>query len=200
MEFHEKLQKLRKQSGLTQQELGEILYVSRTAISKWESGRGYPNIESLREIAKFFGITVDELLSCDELLSVAEQEGRQKENRLCDLVFGLLDIGVLIFFFLPFFAQTLDGVIRATSLWGLTEKGVYLRAAYISMTVVSALLGILQISLRGCQSAPWLRVKRRVSLLLTVLGVLLFSVSTQPYATVLLVVFLMVKLALLLRL
>jgi transcriptional regulator with XRE-family HTH domain len=47
MEFNEKLQELRKQKGLTQEELAEKLYVSRTAISKWESGRGYPNIESL---------------------------------------------------------------------------------------------------------------------------------------------------------
>ena len=46
MEFHEKLQELRKQKGLTQEELAESLYVSRTAISKWESGRGYPNIDS----------------------------------------------------------------------------------------------------------------------------------------------------------
>ena len=44
MEFNEKLQELRKQRGLTQEELAERLYVSRTAISKWESGRGYPNI------------------------------------------------------------------------------------------------------------------------------------------------------------
>ena len=51
MEFHEKLQELRKNSGLTQEELAEILYISRTAISKWESGRGYPSIESLRGIS-----------------------------------------------------------------------------------------------------------------------------------------------------
>ena len=53
MEFNEKLQELRKQKGLTQEELSEILYVSRTAISKWESGRGYPNIDSLKAISKY---------------------------------------------------------------------------------------------------------------------------------------------------
>ena len=57
MEFHEKLQKLRASENLTQEELAEKLYVSRTAISKWESGRGYPSIDSLKTIAKYFNIT-----------------------------------------------------------------------------------------------------------------------------------------------
>ena len=53
MEFNEKLQELRKGKGLTQEELAERLFVSRTAVSKWESGRGYPSIDSLRELSRF---------------------------------------------------------------------------------------------------------------------------------------------------
>ncbi len=56
MEFNEKLQLLRKQNNMTQEQLAEKLYVSRTAVSKWESGKGYPNIESLEKyIQAFFG-------------------------------------------------------------------------------------------------------------------------------------------------
>ena len=54
MEFGQKLQELRKQKGMTQEELAQALYVSRAAVSKWESGRGYPNIDSLKAIAKFY--------------------------------------------------------------------------------------------------------------------------------------------------
>ena len=53
MEFNEKLQELRKNKNLTQEQLAEMLFVSRTAISKWESGRGYPSIASLKEISNF---------------------------------------------------------------------------------------------------------------------------------------------------
>ena len=53
MEFNEKLQELRKNKNLTQEQLAEMSFVSRTAISKWESGRGYPSIDSLKEISNF---------------------------------------------------------------------------------------------------------------------------------------------------
>ena len=102
MEFSEKLQKLRKQKNLTQEELADLLFVSRTAISKWESGRGYPSIDSLKTISAFFGVTIDELLSSKELMTIAEKETKEKETYLRDLVFGLLDISVAMFLFLPF--------------------------------------------------------------------------------------------------
>ena len=87
MEFNEKLQELRKRRGLTQEELAEALYVSRTAISKWESGRGYPSIDSLKAIAGYFSVTIDELLSGDEVLAIAEEDHKQKEMQSRDLVF-----------------------------------------------------------------------------------------------------------------
>lgn len=81
MEFCEKLQELRKKRGLTQEELAEQLYVSRTAISKWESGRGYPSIDSLKAIAKYFSVSVDDLLSGDTVLAIAEEDRTQSEKR-----------------------------------------------------------------------------------------------------------------------
>ena len=81
MEFCEKLQELRKKRGLTQEELAEQLYVSRTAISKWESGRGYPSIDSLKAIAKYFSVSVDDLLSGDTILAIAEEDRTQSEKR-----------------------------------------------------------------------------------------------------------------------
>ena len=80
MEFHEKLQELRKSRGLTQEELAGILFVSRTAISKWESGRGYPSIDSLKEISNYYSVTIDDLLSGEKLLSIAEKENKESHH------------------------------------------------------------------------------------------------------------------------
>ena len=113
MEFNEKLQELRKQKGLTQEELAASLYVSRTAISKWESGRGYPNIESLKAIAKFFSVTVDELLSTDEVLTIAEEDNKRKEKHFRDLMYGLLDICIALLLFCRSLPRTLTESFKA---------------------------------------------------------------------------------------
>ena len=85
MEFSEKLQGLRKERSLTQEQLAEALYVSRTAVSKWESGRGYPSIDSLREISRFFSVTIDELISPDEVVAAAEDEKKSFARRYADM-------------------------------------------------------------------------------------------------------------------
>ena len=92
MEFHEKLQELRKSRGLTQEELSQALYVSRTAISKWESGRGYPSIDSLKEISSFFSVSIDELLSGDKLINIAEKENLSNIQSICDMIFAVIDV------------------------------------------------------------------------------------------------------------
>ena len=81
MEFNEKLQELRKHKGMTQEELAEALFVSRTAVSKWESGRGYPNIDSLKEISHFFSVSIDDLLSSEKMLFIAEKENKSNLQR-----------------------------------------------------------------------------------------------------------------------
>ena len=88
MEFNEKLQQLRTGKNLTQEQLAEQLYVSRTAISKWESGKGYPNIESLKCISKFFSVTIDELLSGEELITLAETENRSNLKKIYSFIYG----------------------------------------------------------------------------------------------------------------
>ena len=91
LEFHEKFQELRKRRGLTQEELAEALFVSRTAISKWESGRGYPSIDSLKEISSYFSVSIDDLLSGEQLIFIAEKENKSNLNRVCDLLLGFVD-------------------------------------------------------------------------------------------------------------
>ncbi len=199
MEFHEKLQELRKQHNLTQEELAASLFVSRTAVSKWESGRGYPNIDSLKAIAAFYCVTIDELLSNDELLTIAEEENKQIEKHYHDLLFGLLDLSVGIFFFLPLFGQQMNGTIQEVSLLFLTEVSMWLRISYLASVTSMILWGILTLTLQNCRIPVWVQLKSRISLLLNGVSVLLFIVSQQPYAAALLFIFLTIKVLILIK-
>lgn len=63
MNFNEKLTMLRKQNGLSQEELGYKLNVTRQTVSKWELGQTTPEMDKLVEISKLFNISVDELIN-----------------------------------------------------------------------------------------------------------------------------------------
>ncbi len=189
MEFNKKLQELRKQKGITQEELANALFVSRTAISKWESGKGYPNLDSLKAIAQFFSVTIDELLSSNELLTLAEE----KTKHFKDLIFGLLDLSVIIFLFLPLFGQTLNGKVQSVSLLSLTQTTPLLLSGYYIIIIGIALYGVLTLALQNCEHSFWVKNKVKTSLFLNLIATLLFIISSQPYAAVFLFVFLIIK-------
>lgn len=200
MELHQKLQELRRQKGLTQEELAKSLYVSRTAISKWESGRGVPNVESLKAIAQYFSITVDELLSSDELLTLAEENQKQVETHARDLVFGLVDLCAVLFLFLPLFGERTYGVIGIhSSLFGLATVQPYLKIAYFAVVIAMMLIGVLTLALQNCKALPWVKSKTPLSLAGGVLAVFLFMISSQPYAAIFAFALLAIKAVMLIK-
>ena len=184
MEFQEKLQALRKGRGITQEELAAALYVSRTAISKWESGRGFPNIDSLKALAAYYGVTVDTLLSGEELLIAAEEEKTRATRTLRERILGLLDVCMLLLLLLPLFGQETEGGVMAVSLLSMTEGAPYLRILSVILVGCAALWGILILTLQGVDDPLWVRSKVPVSLLLGLTATLLFTVTRHPYAAV----------------
>lgn len=191
MEFSQKLILLRRQKELTQEELAEKLFVSRTAVSKWESGRGYPSIESLKKISEIFSVSLDELLSAEETVVIAEKDKIENHRRITDLIFGLLDIAAIALFFLPFFGEKTGEVIKSVPLVSLPTS--YLTVLYYIFVSFLVLCGILTLALQGFEKAFWTKLKSPLSLLLSLTCVLLFTVSLQPYAAVLLLLFLVIK-------
>jgi len=69
-DFGEILKSLRKRGGLTQSELGRHIGLSKAVISKYETGIGYPNFETLIHIAKYFGVSTDYLLGAENGKSI----------------------------------------------------------------------------------------------------------------------------------
>lgn len=79
MKFHEKLISLRKAEGLSQEELGAELGVSRQTISKWESGQSYPDFQRLVLLGDYFGLMLDELVRDIDVQEVREKNKSEEK-------------------------------------------------------------------------------------------------------------------------
>lgn len=200
MELNLKIQELRKQKDLTQEELAEILFVSRTAISKWESGRGYPSIDSLKALSAYFAISIDELLSSKELMMAAEEDNRQKNLYICDIVYGLLDCAVVLLLLLPLFSEKTANGFLSVSLIELMDVMWYTKAVYISIIALTVLCGILTLSLKKTDSILWKKAKSILSLGLSVIGCVIFIITAQVYVALFSFLFMLIKGALLIKL
>lgn len=184
MTFGEKLKKIRTDRNLTQEELAEKIFVTRTAVSKWESGKGYPNIDSLKEIANFFGVTIDALLSSEEVLTIAEADTKKSRDHLYSLVFGLVDASVLMLLFLPFFGQDIGGEVVGISLLSLDRIPLYLKLFYFIFVIGIGFYGLITLAFQNAENCFWIEIKRKFSLLFSSLAVVLFVISHQAYAAI----------------
>lgn len=196
MELSEKLQSLRKQHELTQEQVADRLYVSRTAVSKWETGNGCPNLDSLKGLAALYGVSVDELLSGDELITLAGSENRANLERVQCLVAGMLDILALSFAFLPLAGIPEGSFVRAASLVEYYEATGFTMAYFVMLGAMAVAGGIELVA--GAFGKSRMRTRIAVvSLGIHAVAIVLFAASRQPYVTVLLFVFFLVKAALL---
>ena len=198
MEFHEKLQELRKSRSLTQEELAEALFVSRTAVSKWESGRGYPNIDSLKEIARFFSVSIDELIRPEEVVSAAEYEKKDFVSRHLALICGMLDILTAVLLIMPVFGNGAESR-EAVSLFCLTGISRWIRIVFVIVIGLTVLNGICTAVISNFGKPVWNRHRLVTGAALTVLGSALFVITRQPYAGIIFFAVLVVKGILFLR-
>ena len=199
MEFHEKLQELRKGRGLTQEELAEALYVSRTAISKWESGRGYPSIDSLKEISSYFSVTIDELLSSDRLLSIAEKENKANLQNMCDILFGMIDVCSFMLIALPLYPNMVNGYIYSVNLWAYTQTTELNYLLFWIMYASLVILGIIKLLLAKFRSEKYNPAMIGISMILGIALVLFLAVTREAYAVVVAFLLLVIKGILLLK-
>ena len=123
MQFNEKIISLRKSMGLSQEELGAELRVSRQTISKWESAQSYPDFQRLVLLSDYFGLTLDELvrdvdvadvraknLNSEKLDSIYNDVGTAKKLIKWYLIIAGTGAGVVLVILLSF-------VLRAAFVW-----------------------------------------------------------------------------------
>ena len=192
MEFHEKLAELRKSKGMTQEELAQALYVSRTAVSRWESGRGYPSIDSLKEISRFFAVTIDELICPREMITAAEDDKKALIGRYVSVICSTLDLLTAVLLFLPVFGNGADSP-ASVSLFQLTGIRPWLKTVFIVLIGITTLNGICGVILSRFDRPVWNKHRLVTGMALSVISVGVFIGTRQPYAGIICFSILVIK-------
>jgi transcriptional regulator with XRE-family HTH domain len=192
MEFHEKLAELRKSKGLTQEELAGALYVSRTAVSKWESGRGYPSIDSLKEISRYFSVTIDELICSQEMITAAEDDKKVMIGRYVAVICNTLDLLTAVLLFLPIFGNGADSP-TSVSLFQITGTAPWAKAVFIAVIGIITLNGLCGVILSRFDRPVWNRHRMVTGMALSVAAVGIFIGTRQPYAGIICFAILVIK-------
>lgn len=128
MKFNENLKYLRKEANLTQEQFAEKLNVSRQAVTKWESGQSYPDIQNLKEMADMFNVTMDALVG--DIGSKKERVINKKIN----------DVGYFIFAMIILLAISISSISESIGFITGNEDGKII--SYIILGIVGFLLTI----------------------------------------------------------
>ena len=104
MTFGEKLKKLRCDNGLTQEQLADKIFVTRTAISKWETDNGYPSIDSLKQLSNLFHVSIDDLISDSDIENkiLLDEKNARKMYYIAIAFLGMTILFTLLAHFLKF--------------------------------------------------------------------------------------------------
>lgn len=102
MEIGERLQYLRKAKGISQEKLAEQLHVTRQAISKWENGQSYSDLDNLKALCEFYGVTADYIIKGEDV----KNQKTTFDKRVKLIIFGVMSgIGAVLCCLLPLFAS-----------------------------------------------------------------------------------------------
>lgn len=93
MTFGEKIKKLRADNKLTQEQLADMLFVTRTAVSKWETDKGLPGIDTLKLISTTFNLSLDELIS-DDVVESKKVLDRKRAKIMYAVAMGFITLTV----------------------------------------------------------------------------------------------------------
>ena len=190
MELSKKIKQIRNDNKLTQEQFAEKMLVSRTAVSKWENGTCYPSIDSLKYMSIIFNISLDKLLSSEEILEIAKTENQSNISKYNSLLFCLLDIVRIIFIFLPLYSHKTNDFIYSVSLLNSNDLGTTLKIVFMLIFIMFLILGIIELifNFKGNN-----KLINKISIFLDVTSIFVLLFTKQPYVIALMFVIFIIK-------
>ena len=127
MTLGEKLRNARKQEGLTQEQLSEKLGISRSAVAKWETDNGIPDISNLIALSDEFGLSLDELIKENTAVKKKLIADSSAKKRHILIIMYLLAIVAYVTYFAICHNILMIGFLIATLFMLLFELGIFVK-------------------------------------------------------------------------
>ena len=194
LELSKNIKQIRNDNKLTQEQFAEKMLVSRTAVSKWENGTCYPSIDSLKYMSQTFNISLDKLLSSEEILEIAKTENQSNISEYNSLLFCLLDIVRIIFIFLPLYSYKTNDFIYSVSLLNSNDLGTTLKIVFMLIFIMFLILGIIELifNFKGNN-----KLINKISIFLDVTSIFVLLFTKQPYVITLIFIIFIIKIIML---
>ncbi len=151
------------------------------------------SLKSLKCISTLFSVSIDELLSSDELITLAECENRSNIKRIYDLIIGIIDVMAIAFIFLPLYGQSNGEYIYFVNLLQYTDLSKTNLIIYWAIFISTIGLGIARLILSYTNKESWGSTTAKCSIALGAVAICLFAAAREPYVTILLFLFFIMK-------
>ena len=194
MELCKKIKKIRSDNKLTQEQFAEKMLVSRTAVSKWENGTCYPSIDSLKYMSKIFNVSLDKLLSSEEMLEIAYMENKNSIFKYNSFLFCLLDVVRIIFIFLPLYSYKTNDFVYSVLLFNSNDLGVLSKIIFMLIFIGFLVLGIIELIFNYNGNNSFLN---KISMFLDIISIFVLLFTKQPYIIALMFVIFIIKIIML---
>ena len=153
--FKDRLKELRLKQGLTQEELANKIYVSRSAICKWEMGNGIPSDPNIEGLCEFFNVTEEWLLDRNDLKNFIKKEKRlRKETIIISIIGMIIPLFLIILTFVGVFKQLYNNpnttehillYITPKSIYDFMGAGIIIPIIIYSITITISFVNIIQL-------------------------------------------------------
>ena len=138
-------------------------------------------------------MTIDELVSEEKLLSIAEKENKSNMQKLCSTLIGAIDLLHFLLIVLPLYPKSMKEYIAAVNLFGYTETSAFNRMVYWILFSLLMLIGVSELIVTPLKIEKVNKMIIVFSMLLGIVAVLLLALSGETYVTALAFLFLVLK-------
>ena len=166
--------------------LSSGLFYIYKAVALWLwAGKGYPSLDSLKGISSFFSVTIDELLSGEKLISIAEKENRSNLQNICNLLTGIVDVFSFMLIVLPLYPKHMGEAVLAVNLFSYSETAVFIKMAYWGIFLVLIMAGVIEIVMSQRNTGKGKKALQVSSMIFSIIAVIFLALTREAYATTL---------------